>query len=105
MVAHIDGNESNGAQENLSPTCRSCNARIAHLMKRHGLGRRSRQYKPARRGSADSRPMAEWLAAVMSMRGLMTHGAEVRNIVSPMHASSSTPLFVLLSALSPVHSK
>ena len=53
MVAHVDGNESNGAQENLGPTCRSCNAKVAHVMKRHGMGRRTRQYNPRARRSTD----------------------------------------------------
>lgn len=53
MVAHIDGNESNGAQENLGPTCRSCNAKVAHVMKRYGMGRRTRQYNPRGEGASD----------------------------------------------------
>lgn len=66
MVAHIDGNESNGAAWNLGMTCRSCNARIAHVMKRLGLGRRTKQYNPSGRGA---QTLAQWLAAVMSMKG------------------------------------
>lgn len=66
MVAHIDGNESNGAPENLGLSCRSCNAKVAHVMKRAGIGRRTRQYNP-RGGGAGS--LARWMAAVMSMKG------------------------------------
>jgi hypothetical protein len=66
MVAHIDGNESNGAPENLGPSCRSCNARVAHVMKRAGLGRRTRQYNPRGEGA---QTLGQWMAAVMSMKG------------------------------------
>jgi hypothetical protein len=66
MVAHIDGNESNGAAENLGPTCRSCNTKIAHVIKRHGIGRRTRQYNPRGEGA---QTLAQWMAAVMSMKG------------------------------------
>ena len=68
MVAHVDGNESNGTQENLGPTCRSCNAQVAHVMKRVGMGRRTRQYNP-RGGSEGAQTLAQWMAAVMSMKG------------------------------------
>jgi hypothetical protein len=66
MVAHVDGNESNGVPENLGPTCRSCNAKIAHVMKRVGFGRRTRQYNPRSEGA---QTLAQWMSAVMSMRG------------------------------------
>jgi hypothetical protein len=67
MVAHVDGNESNGEQENLGPTCRSCNAKVAHVMKHHGMGRRTRQYNP--RSTHGAQTLAQWMAAVMSMKG------------------------------------
>jgi hypothetical protein len=66
MVAHIDGNESNSAAYNLGLTCRSCNAKVAHVMKSLGIGRRTKQYNPATGGA---RSLAQWLAAVMSMKG------------------------------------
>jgi hypothetical protein len=66
MVGHVDGDESNGAQENLGPTCRSCNARTAHVMKRAGIGRRTRQYNPRGEGA---QTLGQWMAAVLSMRG------------------------------------
>lgn len=43
-VAHIDGNESNTAPENLAWTCRSCNQKVAAVMKRAGVGRPTNQY-------------------------------------------------------------
>lgn len=66
MVAHIDGNESNGTAQNLGPTCRSCNAKVAHIMKRFGIGRKTRQYNPRDEGA---HTLAQWMAAVMSMKG------------------------------------
>ena len=45
-VAHIDGNESNTAPENLAWTCRSCNQKVAAVMKRAGVGRPTNQYNP-----------------------------------------------------------
>jgi hypothetical protein len=66
MVAHIDGNESNSKPYNLGLTCRSCNARVAHVMKSLGMGRRTRQYNPPGEGAET---LAQCLAAVMSMRG------------------------------------
>jgi len=66
MVAHINGDEANGGPKNLGPTCRSCNAKVAHVMKRHGMGRRTRQYNP--RGES-AKTLAQWMAAVMSMKG------------------------------------
>ena len=66
MVAHIDGNESNSEAWNLGLTCRSCNAGVAHLMKRLGMGRRTKQYNPKGEGA---RTLGQWMAAVMSMKG------------------------------------
>jgi len=63
---HIDGNEFNSAPYNLGLTCRSCNAKIAHVMKSLGMGRRTRQYNPSGVGA---QTLAQWLAAVMSMKG------------------------------------
>jgi hypothetical protein len=66
MVAHVDGDESNGSAENLGLTCRSCNAKVAHAMKQAGIGRRTRQYNPRGQGA---QTLAQWMAAVMSMKG------------------------------------
>jgi hypothetical protein len=66
MVAHIDGNESNSAPYNFGPTCRSGNAKIAHVMRSLGMGRRAREYNPS---GQRARTLAQWLAAVMSMKG------------------------------------
>jgi len=66
MVGHINGDKSNGTPENSGPTCRSCNATVAHVMKRHGIGRRTRQYNPRAEGA---QTLAQWMAAVMSIKG------------------------------------
>jgi hypothetical protein len=87
MVAHIDGNESNGARENLGPTCRSCNARTAHVMKRAGVGRRTKQYNP--RGSAGAQTLGQWMAAVMSMKG-ESDQMNVSDAVAMIHATPAS---------------
>ncbi len=60
MVGHIDGNESDGQRYNLELTCRSCNARVAYVMTRFGMGRRVKQYNPASQGA---QTLGQWLAA------------------------------------------
>ena len=62
-VGHIDGKEQNSNPQNLIWNCRACNTRMGVVFKRHGLGRRTRQYNPG----AES--LGAWMAAVMSMRG------------------------------------
>ena len=58
---------SNGAHENLGPTCRSCNAKVAHVMKCAGIGRRTRQDNTIHEERAQT--LGQWMAAVMSMKG------------------------------------
>ena len=86
MVAHVDGNESNGAQENLGPTCRSCNARVAHVMKRAGIGRRVVQYNPRSEGA---QTLGQWMAAVMSMKG-ESDQMNVSDAVAMIHATPAS---------------
>lgn len=86
MVAHIDGEESNGRQENLGPTCRSCNAKVAHVMKRVGLGRRTRQYNPRSDGA---QTLSQWMAAVMSMKG-ESDQMGVSDAVAMIHATPAS---------------
>jgi hypothetical protein len=86
MVAHIDGDESNGTQENLGTTCRSCNAKVAHLMKRVGIGRRTGQYNPRGEGA---QTFAQWMAAVMSMRG-ESDQMSVSDAVEMIHATPAS---------------
>lgn len=49
-VHHIDGDESNGGRSNLGWACRPCNTAIGAAMKRAGLGKRTRQFNPKKRG-------------------------------------------------------
>jgi hypothetical protein len=64
-VHHVDGNEADHSPANLQWACKSCNAVIAGIMKRLGLGRRVEQYNP-KRGRAG---MNEYAAAIKVMRG------------------------------------
>lgn len=65
-VHHVDGNERDNAPRNLAWACRSCNTLIGVVMKRAGLGIRTRQLNPAREGA---RTLAQWVTAVLSMKG------------------------------------
>ena len=65
-VGHVDGREEHTEPENLIWTCRACNVRCAISLRRAGLGRLTRQYNPSDPGA---RSLAQWLTAVLSMRG------------------------------------
>jgi hypothetical protein len=64
-IHHRDGNENNGARRNLAYACRSCNLSIAAAMRKRGKGVPVSQTNPEGASS-----MAQWVAAVTSMRGL-----------------------------------
>jgi hypothetical protein len=86
MVAHIDGNESNSEAWNLGLTCRSCNAKVAHIMKGLGMGRRTKQYNPRGEGA---RTLGQWMAAVMSMKG-ESDQMRADDAVEMIHATPAT---------------
>ena len=65
-VGHLDGHEENTAPENLIWNCRSCNVKLGVVFKRLGLGRRTAQFNPEQAGA---RNLAQWLMAVLSMKG------------------------------------
>ena len=65
-VHHIDGCEQNTEPDNLTWACRRCNTLIGVVMKRTGLGQRSRQFNPAAKGA---RSLGQWILAVLSMKG------------------------------------
>lgn len=65
-IGHVDGNESHGSPENLIWTCRSCNVRCGNVLRVAGIGRLTHQFNPASEGA---KSMAQWLAAVLSLRG------------------------------------
>lgn len=62
----MDGDEQNNSPRNLAWACRSCNTTIGAVMKRHGLGIRTRQYNPAASGAGT---LGQWITAVLSMKG------------------------------------
>lgn len=69
-VHHIDGNESNGNPKNLTRACHSCNGKIAHIMRKAGLGTLTRQYNPKRRGQSQSaRSLGAYLSSIMILKG------------------------------------
>lgn len=65
-IAHIDGHEEHGGQDNLAWICRSCNVIVGNALRSAGLGRATVQYNPAAEGATT---LGGWLSAVMSMRG------------------------------------
>jgi len=68
-VEHIDGNEANNEDHNLAWSCRSCNtAKGAHFAK-NGRGIRTRQYNPAKARNPGAKTLAQYLTAVMSLKG------------------------------------
>ena len=79
----MDGHEENTAARNLFWTCRSCNVLCSNALKRAGLGRRTRQYNPQGGGA---KTMAQWLSAVMSMKG-QSDQMPVEAAVAMIHAT------------------
>jgi hypothetical protein len=65
-VGHVNGFEEDTEAANLIYTCRSCNVFCANTLGKAGLGRRTRQYNPPTQGA---KTLAQWLTAVMSMKG------------------------------------
>jgi hypothetical protein len=46
--------------------CRSCNTAVGFVLKRAGIGRRTRQFNPSAEGAST---LAQWVTAVRSMKG------------------------------------
>jgi hypothetical protein len=65
-VGHISGDERDDSPANLFWICRSCNVRSGNTLRKAGIGRKTRQYNPASQGATS---LAQWLTAVMSMKG------------------------------------
>ena len=76
-VHHLDGNESNGAPDNLAWGCKSCNAALAYAFKAHGLGKRTRQYNP-RGGGAETLGQYAW-----AIGNICRHADQARGLCSP----------------------
>lgn len=80
-VHHITGEESDEQPKDLMWACKSCNARIAVVMKNAGIGKRVRQFNPRgksrpsgsaavrRRNAGTKRELNEYAAAIKVMRG------------------------------------
>lgn len=84
-VGHIDGHEEHGERENLFWTCRSCNVRCGNTLRRNGLGRKTRQYNPAR-AVAGAKSLGQWLTAVRAMKG-ESDDMSVRDAVAMIRAT------------------
>ena len=65
-VHHLDGEERNTDPANLVWACRRCNTLIAFVMKRAGIGRRTRQFNPDSEGA---QTLAQWVTAVLALHG------------------------------------
>ena len=65
-IEHIDGFEENNEPENLMWACRRCNTAKGFAMRNAGLGRRTHQYNPAKKGA---QTLAQWVTAVLSAKG------------------------------------
>lgn len=61
----MNGHEEDSSPANLIWTCRSCNVRCGHVLRRAGLGRPTRQYNPAN----GAQTLGQWMNAVTSMKG------------------------------------
>lgn len=64
-VGHIDGEERH-SHNNLFWTCRKCNVICGNVLRRAGLGRRTRQLNPSAQGAQS---LGQWLTAVFAMKG------------------------------------
>lgn len=62
-IDHIEGDEDDGAPENLMYLCRPCNTRKGIIQARHRIGRRTEQYNPESGAARAARSLKEWKAA------------------------------------------
>jgi hypothetical protein len=79
----VDGDEHNAERRNLAWACRSCNTTIGVVMKRQGLGFRTRQNNPANEGA---QTLAQWVTAVLSMKG-QSDAMEPAAAIEVIHAT------------------
>src|SRR5262245_10861165 len=85
-VGHVNGFEEDTLHQNLIITCRSCNARCAVNFKKHGYGRRVRQYNPSASGGASS--LREWVKSVLSLRG--EEDMSLHEAIAMIHATPAS---------------
>jgi hypothetical protein len=79
VVGHRDGNESNGAKNNLIVQCKSCNTRDGKRMAKAGKGVRTRQYNPKKkRRNPGAKTLGAYVdAAVNHTRGSHDEGGKI----------------------------
>ena len=87
MVAHLDGHEENTEVDNLSWSCRSCNAVASNTLRNAGKGRLTRQYNPPKGGA---RNVGEWIQAVGAITPHVDRGD--RGISSTMPVSEAVAI-------------
>jgi hypothetical protein len=72
----VNGNEADGNPQNVGWACRSCNVRIGNVIRRAGMGRKTREYSPTigtttlySSNASGAESLGQWLNAVLSLRG------------------------------------
>ena len=69
-IHHLNGDESDVKPPNLAWACRPCNVRIGNVMRRAGIGRKTRQYNPSSHDvTSGATSLGAWMNAVASIRG------------------------------------
>ena len=91
-VEHIDGDEANTDPANLARACRSCNTTKGRTFARNGMGKRTRQYNPARRRknagkAAGAKTMAQYVKAVFVLK----HGSDQMELQEAIDLIHNTP--------------
>jgi hypothetical protein len=83
-VGHVNGYEEDSEPANLIWNCRRCNVLSANRLRKAGIGRLTRQYNTASEGA---KTLAQWLTAVMSMKG----ESDVMPVASAVEMIHATP--------------
>ncbi len=87
-VEHIDGNEANDQPHNLAKACRSCNTTKGRTFAQNGLGTKTRQYNPARKGTGTgAKTMAQYVKAVFVLK----HGSDQMELQEAIDLIHNTP--------------
>jgi hypothetical protein len=68
-VDHINGSEDDLARDNLVYACVPCNTAKGALFARLGIGKKTRQLNPGSSKGAGARNLAQWVMAVLSIKG------------------------------------
>ncbi len=88
-VHHKNGNEDVNKRSNLAWACKSCNASIAVIHKRNGIGKRTRQFNAGKKRSAvkGATTLGQYHWLVMDMRNLPRGSAEQTRAYEAMMAT------------------